>query len=225
MRPESWEKAMDDSPFFRLLQKGHTENIIQFLQGTPEAAKNERHALHHYLGHGLKSDCRVVEYLIKYGAPINDVDHWGRTPAHFGVERSVAITNILIESGANLEIRDNDGIAPLDQCLGNGIGVMALVLDKLSSSPNFHNHLDTALEFGAKNGHLPEVVLLLTRGANPFCVDVDEIVPKGKLRVPEPYYIGVKHTISSWQEYVNCKGTQHSYRPNNPEGVASDSPG
>lgn len=197
---------MEDSPFFRLLQKGHTENIIQFLQGTPEAAKNKRHALHHYLGHGLKTDCRVVEYLIKYGAPINDVDHWGRTPAHYGVQRSVAITKILIESGADLEIRDNDGAIPFYLCLGiGGIGVMSLILDELSSSKNFQDYLDFSFKYAATNGFLSEVVLLLTRGANPHCVDVEKISPTGKVQVPMVFFQRVKGEILDWRDYTCCR--------------------
>ena len=65
---------------------------------------------------------RTVSWLIAHGANVNARLPGGRTAAHLSAERNTAPTTLalLVESGADLATRDEDGHSPLDIAKLNG---------------------------------------------------------------------------------------------------------
>jgi ankyrin repeat protein len=65
---------------------------------------------------------RTVSWLIAHGANVNARLPGGRTAAHLAAERNTAPTTLalLVESGADLTTRDEDGHSPLDNAKLNG---------------------------------------------------------------------------------------------------------
>jgi ankyrin repeat protein len=65
---------------------------------------------------------KTVSWLIAHGANVNARGPGGRTAAHFAAERNTAATTLglLVERGADLATRDDDGHTPLDLAKLNG---------------------------------------------------------------------------------------------------------
>lgn len=65
---------------------------------------------------------KTVSWLIAHGAEVNALGPGSRTAAHFAAERNTGATTlaVLVESGADLAIRDEDGHTPLDIAELNG---------------------------------------------------------------------------------------------------------
>jgi ankyrin repeat protein len=65
---------------------------------------------------------RTVSWLIAHGANVNARVPGGRTAAHYAAERNTRPTTLalLVENGADLEARDDDGHTPLDIATLNG---------------------------------------------------------------------------------------------------------
>jgi ankyrin repeat protein len=65
---------------------------------------------------------KTVSWLIAHGADVNARGPGGRTAAHFAAERNITATTlaVLVESGADLATRDEDGHTPLDIAELNG---------------------------------------------------------------------------------------------------------
>jgi ankyrin repeat protein len=58
----------------------------------------------------------TVAWLLAHGAEVNARAHGGRTAAHFAAERNIGpkTLSLLVENGADLSARDDDGLTPLE---------------------------------------------------------------------------------------------------------------
>ena len=63
-----------------------------------------------------QGDHRTVAWLLAHGAEVNARAHGGRTAAHFAAERNTCpkTLSLLVENGADLSARDDDGLTPLE---------------------------------------------------------------------------------------------------------------
>ena len=84
----------------------------------------------------------VLELLIKHGAVVNAIDEQtGDTAAHYvtlslcGSIRQCACVMVLVENGANIDIRNNDGYTVYDLARKNGNNDIGNTGDALMSSP------------------------------------------------------------------------------------------
>ncbi len=68
-----------------------------------------------------QGDHRTVAWLIAQGANVNARTLGGRTAAHFAAERNTGPKTLalLVENGADLSARDDDGLTPLEMARRN----------------------------------------------------------------------------------------------------------
>ncbi|KAH8776255.1 ankyrin repeat protein [Diaporthe sp. PMI_573] len=79
----------------------------------------------------------------------------------------VAVVQLLLDKGANINGVDKDGGTPLWEAAGSGSVIfMRLLLDKCANINAAHEYGWTPLSYATKNGHEAVVRLLLDKGAN-----------------------------------------------------------
>jgi len=82
-------------------------------------------ALQYAAGYG---NIRIISTLLAAAAEINTKGAQGRTALHFAGTQ-VAVIHLLIEHGADVTVRDSEGVAPLDQAVWNGsLDAVAILL-------------------------------------------------------------------------------------------------
>ena len=82
-------------------------------------------ALQYAAGYG---NIRILSTLLAAGAQVNTKGAEGRTALHFAGTQ-VAVIHLLIEHGADVTVRDSEGVAPLDQAVWNGsLDAVAILL-------------------------------------------------------------------------------------------------
>ena len=93
----------------------------------------------------------------------------GHTPLHYAaVYGQNKVVNVLLSSGADINVATQEGITPLIQTTNNGHYSVAQLLLQQGASCNLQDDDgNTALIVAAIKGHLELVELLLTHGANP----------------------------------------------------------
>ena len=113
--------------------------------------------------------------LIKAGSNVNAVDHLGRTPLHNNVAEDdnlsdrLKITKLLINSGADLTIKDNNEATPLVLAVVNNNSDMAreIITSKRNNGINSQDYKGfSSLHFAASRNNLEIAELLLSNGAN-----------------------------------------------------------
>jgi ankyrin repeat protein len=67
-----------------------------------------------------KGDLHVVTALVAAGARVNDTGGAGRTPIHYALPGHLDMMRLLIEKGADVNLRDSEGASPLDDAVWNG---------------------------------------------------------------------------------------------------------
>lgn len=92
--------------------------------------RDGRTALHMGIGQYIVSSptsaLRVSALLLEKGVEINTQDRWGKTALHCAANEDgfKDVINFLIEKGADVSIKDNSGLAPLDTMIRNRYNVM-----------------------------------------------------------------------------------------------------
>lgn len=141
---------------------------------SPYSCGLARTVLHWASAHGHE---RLVTKLLKAGskAAINDQDSEGRTPLHSAtVQGNVAVVKILVDNGADTEVRDRKGWTPLHYAAFSGQDLVVWLLvekgaDMEAKEPLFDGK--TALHHAAANGRKDVVRLLVQMGAEIDAVD------------------------------------------------------
>lgn len=69
----------------------------------------------------LPIDPEMITYLIEQGVPINGIDGYGYTPLHYAARgRRKAVIKLLIDAGAAVHMKNNDGNLALHIAMGQG---------------------------------------------------------------------------------------------------------
>jgi len=158
-----------------LIAKGVDVNIKNDFQETPLAMAS------------MDNKVDAMKYLIEHGAEINPkqiTDNKGvcntsySTPLHVSAFRSYDGTKLLIEKGANVNIRNNEGQTPLHNAIwGDSLNIVNYLLDN-GANPNLaNNEGSTALHLEAGNGNINIVQALLKKGANPNALNSNQQTP------------------------------------------------
>ena len=106
---------------------------------------------------------------------VNNKDSLGRTPLHEACSdlswcRSFEIVKLLVQNGAKVNVRDNNGKTPVQlACCNRDIKVLQFLIQNGADTSIF-NEKDkygrTALHYAHRAGRLPLIKLLVENGAN-----------------------------------------------------------
>ena len=130
----------------------------------------------------LFGDIGNIQLLIDAGADVNRVEQWGRgnnvprhvdnwggrTPLHYaaGAPSPNAVA-LLLERGANPNIKDNQGRTPLHYAVATDIpSVSALLIAHHADINSQNTHGITPLQYAVENQLIHSVDILLQHGAN-----------------------------------------------------------
>lgn len=167
--------------------KGHVEIVELLLEKGADIAwtDNEGYTPFHiacYHGH-----LRVVMLLLAHGADIEATTFQGNTPLHLGILWEVrvfrgvelnpdAITSFLLEQGANPNVQNESGIAPLHAAIGED--ALCKLLLHHGANPEPRTELGaTPLQKVALGGSLESARQLLQKGADVQPKDADGNTP------------------------------------------------
>lgn len=111
--------------------------------------------------------CVIAKLLIENGVNIEKKDtRYGRTPLSWAAQRSADIAELLLNKGANIEARDNDGRTPLSWASQGDAGILELLFEKGANIEAKDNNGRTPLSWTAQVGNIENAELLIARGAN-----------------------------------------------------------
>ncbi|KAN0137681.1 Ankyrin repeat-containing domain protein [Lactarius tabidus] len=116
-----------------------------------------------------KSD--IMRLLLDYGANVNVYDKCRNTLLHFAAsEGHIEVARMLLERGADVNFKNDEGLAPLQRASqvpqeGKSV-VMRLLLDYGANADLYDKRRNTPLHFAASEGHLEVARMLLERGAD-----------------------------------------------------------
>lgn len=170
---------------FEAIEQHDANRVAELLsQGAdPNAAREQwpgwipLHAAIEELDYG--GSVEVVTLLLNHGADVNgwDAQHEA-TPLLMAIFRSNReAVRILLEAGANPNVRSGEGDSPLRWCVENGDRETAALLLQYGASKTIDEFGGacgyTALGMAARKLNLGMIDLLLDAGANPEALDED----------------------------------------------------
>jgi ankyrin repeat protein len=147
----------DNSPLDNAIRSGNEDSALSVLDAapSPDLGKAMEAATR-------KDEARVVEALLRHGAPVNDTLPSGYTPLDAAAFAGAAkVAGVLLDAKADPDLTGRDGTTPLEDASVKGFESIARMLLDRGAKPG------TALYAAASAGETSIVKLLLERGANP----------------------------------------------------------
>jgi len=122
-----------------------------------------------FVNHARNGECDEVAKGIESGIPINQRDALDQTALIAAVSHNyVKCVRLLLDKGADTKVTDNAGWTPLifAAYFGGSDEMLNLLLDHGSQINAQNDRGLTALYLASATGHVPQVKLLLARGAD-----------------------------------------------------------
>jgi ankyrin repeat protein len=130
-----------------------------------------------------------VALLLRYGARVNgwNVDKEGDPLLMTVLMKHVEAVRLLLAAGADPNVRDGEGTAPLCFCAQYGLLEMARLLLLCGANKTMHEggppaHMN-ALGYAATRLNVDMVKLLLAHGADPLIEDFDDMTTFRRLQI------------------------------------------
>jgi ankyrin repeat protein len=146
----------DNSPLDNAIRSGQEDVVVSVLEAGPAPG----------LGKAMeaatrKDEARVVEALLRQGAPVDGILPSGYTPLDTAAfAGAIKVAGVLLDGKANPDLTGRDGTAPIEDASEKGFeSIVRMLLDHGAKS-------GAALYAAASIGHMGVVKLLLERGAN-----------------------------------------------------------
>jgi ankyrin repeat protein len=163
------------TPLSIAAQEGHLEVVKLLLEkgAAIETKTNYRRALVSTVA--FYSNPAIVKVLAVKGT----VEAIGATPLYIAAgEGHLAVVKLLLEKGAAIEAKAEDGCTPLSTAAFNGhADVVKLLLERGGAVEGQHKDRVTPLAMAAQQGHLEVVRLLLEKGAAVDAKDNNGFTP------------------------------------------------
>lgn len=109
-----------------------------------------------------------IRWLLGHGASKDQADNYGASALmHALYAKSKDAANVLLDSGAKVDIATKNGITPLHVAANLGdSAILSRILSRTRKVDRVDQDGTTALMFAVSEGHLPAVKMLVQRGAN-----------------------------------------------------------
>jgi hypothetical protein len=190
--------------FWEVIETGNAEEFqkLNFFESHLESKKGGLTPLHCAARQNHKE---LAQLLLKEGAPVNARDeagdHKGNSPLIWAAcNENTEMIKILLEGGANIEHKDDDGYTALHWAAScNETEVVHLLLDNKAIIDATTDAKDTPLHIAAERGHEDTVKLLLERGANYHLRNADGLTASDEA---EDEYPKLAHLIPKYRQHL-----------------------
>ena len=155
--------AADIPPLHKTLQQGDIEALKKVISASDKPDVRDEKGRTALTFAAETGNSEAVQLLIAAGASPDVKDFMGKAPLHYAVQSPQEITHMLLDAGADVDIRNAGGVTPLMQAAGQGRRDIVKLLLGSGARVDYKDYQANSAEDWAKRSGDAQLTAMLGR--------------------------------------------------------------
>jgi len=161
------------TPLMLAIMQGHAQVAAMLIDRGADLEVRNHAGMTALISAARQGRTEIVEVLVARGADLDAADSEGNTSLMLSAGRYPDIANLLLDSGATVDLKDGNDLSAMAVAAVSGRSDLVALLIRYGADVNLRSAGLTPLHFAARDGHAEVARILISHGADANAQTLD----------------------------------------------------